>query len=97
MCTGPCCCTGVDLIRKHYYDRGIFDQQSCFRSIGCIRGTPKVFAGEGKSCLLVFFCFHSMFVLVLQFKMFVSVKTVILLPMLLRIVIVLPGMVKESE
>ena len=40
------CCPGVDWIYKFYFDRGVFDQQSMDRAIGCSRGTPEVFSNN---------------------------------------------------
>lgn len=51
-CTNNCLCPNVDNISKSYFDRGIYDQQSCARRIGCVRGTPVVHAGNGKSFVI---------------------------------------------
>jgi hypothetical protein len=36
-----CICPGTDNIVKTYYDRGVFDKQSCLWSVGWFGGEPK--------------------------------------------------------
>jgi len=40
------CWTKSDMVMKQYFDRGVYDQQGCARSMGCIRGAPVAFANE---------------------------------------------------
>ena len=52
-CVPPnCCCPGFDCIGKQYFDRGVYDQQDCSRSIGCVAGAPYM-VGEARK----FVCF----------------------------------------
>ena len=48
QCMNPCTCMCMskDFIHKSYFDRGIYDQQGCDRSIGCVKGAPATFAGS---------------------------------------------------
>ena len=48
------CCQGADDITKVYFDRGMFDRQSCCWSIGFFSGAPKFHANEIKHVC----CFH---------------------------------------
>lgn len=35
------CCPGSDFVRKHYFDRGMYDKQSICWCIGCLGGEPR--------------------------------------------------------
>lgn len=48
VCAIPpnCCCPGSDNVSKVYFDRGMFDHQSCCWTIGFFGGAPKFHANE---------------------------------------------------
>lgn len=43
-----CLCRGIDNIHMTYYDRGVFDQQSCLWKIGYYGGDPVIVANDVK-------------------------------------------------
>jgi hypothetical protein len=43
------CCMSMDGIYKTYFDRGIYDMQSCSQRMGCVRGAAQIHPGNGKS------------------------------------------------
>ena len=52
-----CCCIGVDNIDKTYFDRGIFDRQSCLFSSGFLAGPGSLHVGPIKRvCCCVTCC-----------------------------------------
>jgi hypothetical protein len=51
-----CCCPGADNISKTYFDRGMFDHQSCCWKIGFFSGVPEFFANEIKHQCLCMEC-----------------------------------------
>ena len=46
VCPPNCCCPGEDEIYKFYFDRSIFDRQTCCFRLGCLNGEAEVFPGE---------------------------------------------------
>jgi hypothetical protein len=51
-----CCCPGFDTVTKVYFDRGMFDRQSCWWRMGFCSGEPQMFPNEVKRVFLCIEC-----------------------------------------
>jgi hypothetical protein len=52
------CCMSMDSIYKTYFDRGIYDMQSCSHRMGCVRGAAQIHPGNGKTLKSLPFVVH---------------------------------------